>query len=604
MYEGEDYLTELNEQQKAAVEVTEGAFGVIAGAGSGKTRIILERVRNLVDVHGVPENEILAISFTNKTATELKNKLSKMGFNDIHVGTFHAICGRILAKTGSYINSRNLIKDWQIENEFKRIDPKVNTSEVLSWISYQKNYMRMPNDEFIYKETNYIEDTLRMFYHTYEEFKKKKRLCDFDDFLLECYKVLKGNPDLADYSYVCIDEHQDSNLVQNELLKLLAKKGNIFAVYDTRQSIYSFRAGNLEYAMQFQKDWNAKILHLDINYRSTRNIVNSANEFIRPYFEHFDHYQDSIPNSKEDGEITLHTYQTREDEAVKAVDHIERLIEKGEELKEISVLYRMNAHAAHIENELRAREIDYDITSSDSFFQRKEILAIMSYLRLVHNLQDNTAFINIFNLRNDPLKFFKNSVLKDIQEQSAKNGLSLYENFLDYKFDAKWHYEKKNQFEQNINRLRMQKERNIGIKRLIDNIIKLFTLKNYIYETYTNKEEIQERLKNMNILKGFVKTDNLEEFINYVYGTNLSKKAKKNSVKLMSVHSSKGLEWNSCFLVGVEEKKFPHEKAKLDEESRLWYVAVTRSKKNLYISQIGEGSQFIEEYFGERLVRS
>ncbi|MED3792360.1 ATP-dependent helicase [Niallia alba] len=590
---------QLNKQQVEAVKFKDGACGVIASAGSGKTKVLTERVKNLVDVHNIKEKDILTISFTNKTATELKNKLNKMGYHDITVSTFHGICGRILDKAGSYISPKNLIKDWHIENEFKRINQKANVPEILSYISYQKNYMRMPNDEFVHKESNYSEEELRQFYHTYENFKKKKRLCDFDDFLLECYKLLKEKPELGQWLYVSVDEHQDSNLIQNELLKLLCPSGNLFVVFDPRQAIYSFRAGNLEYAMNFEKEWNATILNLDINYRSARNIVNAANDFIRPYFSHFNHYKDAIPNSTEDGLITLHTYDTRDDEAVKVADQIEKLIEEGEKLSEIAVLYRLNAHAAHIENELRSRDIEYEINSSDSFFKKKEINAIMSYLRLINNHQDDAAFEQIWKLRQDLLKYFKNEILNNLREQSAKNGLSLYENFLDYKFDAKWHYEKKNQFEQNISRLKMQMERNIGIKSLIDNVIKLFKLQKYIYDSYIDKDEIDERLKNMNILKGFVKTENLEEFINYVYGTSTSKKAKKNSVKLMSLHSSKGLEWNNCFLVGVEEKKLPHEKSSIDEEARLWYVGVTRSKKNLHISQIGEGSIFIDEYFGD-----
>ncbi|MEM5009274.1 ATP-dependent helicase [Niallia taxi] len=591
-------MTELNEQQRKAVEFKDGACGVIAAAGSGKSRVLLERVRTLVEVHGVEQESILTVSFTNKTATELKEKLSKMGLGEVSVGTFHSICMRILAQSGSHVNARNLIKDWQVENEFKRINQKVNVQEILSFISYQKNYMRKPGDKFIYRESvNYTEEELREFYTTYENFKKKRKLCDFDDFLLECYNLLIEKPELADYKYCLIDEHQDSNLIQNKLLRLLCPKGNVFVVFDPRQSIYSFRAGNIDYAMNFKKDWNATILHLDKNYRSARNIVNAANDFIRPYFSHFEHYTDAVPNSEVDGEITLHTYEDRDDEALEVVDKIEELIADGEELKEIAVLYRMNIHAAHIENELRSRGIDYEINSTDSFFKRKEIMAIMSYLRLIHNPLDGGAFEQIFKLRNEPLKFFKNDVLNKVIEQSGKNGLTLYENFLDYKFDAKWHYEKKNQFEQNINRLRLQMERGVGIKSLIESIVKLFKLQKYIYDSYVDKEEIDERLKNMNVLKGFVKTDDIEEFINYVYGTNTSKKPKKNSVKLMSLHSSKGLEWNTTYLVGVEEDKLPHERAELTEEARLWYVGVSRAKKNLHISQIGDGSPFIEEYF-------
>lgn len=258
-----------------------------------------------------------------------------------------------------------------------------------------------------------------------------------------------------------------------------------------------------------------------------------------------------------------------------------------------------------MENELKRRDIDYEITNDAGFFKLKEIEAILSYLRLLLNPHDDQAFETVFKSRNHPLKFMKNDVLEKARQYSGLHDSSMYEAFTNMSVaDAR---DKKNirEFETSINMLRLQADKNTNVISLINNIVKSFNIDSAIRSNYSNRDEVKDRLNSIEVLKTFVNGTNLEQFITYVYSNNTKKKSKKNSVKLMSVHSSKGLEWNSVFLIGIEDEKFPHSKSDINEEARLLYVGVTRSKINLHISEIGKGesgkgNQFILEYFNNK----
>lgn len=587
----------FNPEQQQAVEAYKGAFGVVSGAGQGKTAVLMGRTDNLIKQYKIFEKDILILSFTRNTADELKKKLDKMGHKHVNVGTFHSICGRILFQEGIEITGYNLIKEWQIDNCFKAIDQKADVKEIMNFISFQKNYMRSYKDAFVSKDSEYPEDQLRVFFKAYEELKKKKKLYDFDDYLLMCLKVLQNNPGKYTYEYILVDEHQDTNLVQNLILEEWCKSGNMFTVFDPKQAIYSFRSGNVEYSMNFEKYWSgAKVINLYTNYRSTNNIVEQSNHFIRDYFKDYEHYVDAIAHSKEDGHISVHSHVTRDVEAVEVADKIEELIASGESLNEIAVLYRMNKHANFIEAELKRRDVEYDIANDSSFFKRKEIAGVIAYLRLIHNVHDDNAFEVIFKLRNMPLKFFSNKVFSEAQQYAGQYNMSLFEAFTSMSFEKPWQRKNAINFEQSINRLRMQADKGANVITLINNIAKVFQLNAFIKEKYSSNDEIEERIESINVLKSFVKGNNLEQFITYVYSNTNKKKVKKNAVRLMSIHRSKGLEFDNVFVVGVEDEQFPHQKSDLAEEARLFYVSVTRPRKNLWIHEIGKGNRFIQEY--------
>lgn len=586
----------FNPQQQAAIDFREGACAVIAGAGSGKSTVLVNRIDNLITKHCVSEECILAISFTNNASKELKNKLSNLGYNNVNTGTFHSICARLLAREGRYFEQDKLIQEWQIEKALSDSQSgKLDIDDIRGFISYQKNYLHTYKDKFEPKESNYDELELRRYFKMYEEFKKANGLHDFDDYLIECLEMLQVNPQKYTYDFILVDEHQDSNLANNLLIKALTKSGNVFCVFDYRQAIYSFRGGNPEYCMNFHKDWdNATVINLDKNYRSCSNIVQKANNFMKKYYGHYEHYSDAIPHRKEEGSIDIFRHLDRETEGKKIVDKIEAFINNFEDPNEICVLYRLNDHSTHIEHQLMKRGIDYDITSDGSFFKRKEIAGILAYLKLIINPHDDGAFLDVFKMRNYPLGFFSGKVLEDIKRHAGLNNLSYYESLLDLRYGVEWQRKNAELFGEYLTKLRLQKDKGISTVDLIANIIKVFEVTKYIEQKYNNPDDRNERLASLNTLKSFVKSESPEKFLKYVFNT--KKKAKSNCIKLMSIHASKGLEYKHVFLVGIENTKFPHERSQLIDEARLFYVGVTRSKDNLTISHIGDKNLFVEQY--------
>lgn len=587
----------FNKEQQKAVDFHKGAAGVIASAGSGKTAVLLGRIDNLIKKHGVFEHNILAVSFTNATAKELKDKLTSMGHAHVNVGTFHAICGQILRKEG--INISNMIQEWQIENCFKDIDPMVDVRDVMNFISFQKNHMRTANDDFVDKESYYDHAELRKFYKAYENLKKKLRAYDFDDYLLLCLDLVRKNKGKYTFEYILVDEHQDSNKVQNHLLEEWCQSGNIFTLSDFRQALYSFRGGDVEYSMYMDNYWkDAKTLNVHTNYRSPQNIVEKSNNFIRKYYKDYKHYTDAVADNKTDGSITTRSFSDRMQEAKYVVDEIEAQISMGVPLNEISVIYRVNAHGDYVENELKRRKIDYDIANNGSFFKRREIAGILSFLRLVMDTEDNSAFEGAFRMRTYPLMYFSNILLRNIQEYARDESVPMFEAIMSIKYPKVWQRKNAQIFRSGINRLQAMYDDGASVVTLINEIVKRYRIKTFIDDKYSSIDEREERLESIKVLKSFAEDMELEDFINYVYTNNNigKKKAKDNSVKLMSVHRSKGLEFDNVFVVGVEDEKFPDIKSNIDEEARIFYVAVTRSKKNLWISEIGHENKFMKQY--------
>ncbi|ASA22735.1 ATP-dependent helicase [Paenibacillus donghaensis] len=589
-------MIKFNPGQLLAINHHTQPAAVIAGAGSGKSTVLIERIRNLIETHFVSEQDILAISFTSNTADELKKKLKKMGYVDVNIGTFHAVCGRLLAKENIFVTFDKMIKEWQIEKLFVGSgNEKIDTKDIIGFISYQKNYLRTYTDEFMVKESNYSEIELRRYFKLYEEFKNKNGLHDFDDYMIMCLDMLKKNPNKYTYEFVLVDEHQDSNLVQNLLLKELCKSNNMFCVFDYRQALYTFRGSNPEYCMNFADEWkDSTVINLDINYRSARNIVDKANGFIKRYYGDYEHYSDAIAHNQKDGSIKIYTSANREQEGIRVANQIEKLIAEQGNPKEIAVLYRLNAHSVFVENELKKKDIEYDITNDGSFFKRKEIAGILAYMKLIINPHDDGAFLEMFKLRNQPLAYFPEKLLTEMKKFSGVNDMSMYETLINMKYSDYRQAKSAEQFEGYINRLRLQKDKNISAEHLVENIIKVFQMEEYIVDKYKNKEDREERLESLEVLKTFVKSNSPEKFIAYV--SNTKRKNKENCVKLMSIHASKGLEFDNIFVVGVEDKKFPHEKSDLIDEARLFYVGVTRARENLVVSEIGERNRFVEEY--------
>lgn len=592
----------FNKEQLEAVNCIDGACGVIAGAGSGKSTTLVERVKTMTEqsiFSGIYPEDILIVTFTDNSSKDLKSKLHKNKIEGVTVGTFHSICKRILIQEG--VDTSKQLKIYEIENELKKINDKINIDDIMSFIGYQKNYGIGVNDTFIEKESKYDEYELRDFYKTYENFKIKRNALDFDDWMLLTLDVLrdKTKQDKYSFKYILVDEHQDSNLIQNQLIDLLCPSGNIFCVFDYRQAIYTFRGGNPEYCMNFSNTYSqAKIINLNTNYRSCKNIVDNSNNFIKKYYGEYEYYKDSIANNKSNGDIKLITNYDKTEEADNIVKNIKEKLKNGVKPNEIAVLYRNNSNSFSIENELKKENIPYFISCKDgNFFNRKEINVVMCMLRLIDNPHDNIAYETVFNSRVYPFTYIKNTIRDSIKELSAKKNISMFEASELVKTDNANQARNLNAFRDIITSLILQNKKGINLEKLINNILDLIRMDDYI-ESHYEDEKLEERKESIIALKTFLRDNTLESFLKFVYGSNKSnRKSTKDDIQLMTIHASKGLEFDNVYLVGVEDGKFPSKKSPLIEEARLMYVATTRPKNNLTISQIYDDNQFVNEYF-------
>lgn len=594
---------EFNEKQLEAINFKDGACSIIAGAGSGKSTVLVNRMKKMVE-GGVKEKDLLAISFTNNSASDLKKKLEKVGLSNVTVGTFHKICGRILTLEG--INIDRQLALYEIENVFHKIDKKPLTKEIMSWIGYNKSYMCGVDDKFKLKESeHYTESELREFYKAYEKYKKNQEALDFDDWLLIANEILEKKPKKYTCKYILIDEQQDNNLIQNEIMKKLCPSGNIMVIGDFRQCLYGFRGSSPELFMDFDKQFpNAKIINLDYNYRSKKNIVDNANKFMKYFYGDYRYYSDSIANDKELGDIKIIENITKEQEANDIIDLVKKDLASGVDPKDIAILYRLNQNSFHIENALKTEGIDYHIESNNNFFNRKEINVIVCMLRLIQNKDDNLAYNEIYKARVNPFDFMSNSMLYTISDYADLHNISLLEASKEVQVEKAWQRNKLDTFIRILNNLTTQHRMGSDLRTIVNGIIHSLDIEGYITGKYEEGEEMEERLESIEALKSFIRSNTLDSFLKFVYTSSKKKKKNKDSkVQLMTVHKSKGLEFRNVYLVGIEEGKFPSKRGNLIEEARIFYVGITRPKENLIISHLGNSS-FVEIYKGNNKIKS
>ncbi|EGT3606931.1 ATP-dependent helicase [Clostridium perfringens] len=589
---------QFNEQQQKVINFKNGAACVLAAAGSGKTACIIDRVKTLVE-DGIKPERILTVTFTNNSSSNLRKKLKKEGLENVQVGTFHAVSKRILVSEG--IDTSKQLPSYEVENIFKRIDKKAKCKEIMSYISYQKVSGKDVMDIEDNSESYTVEE-LRNYYKAYEDYKNSKKAYDFTDWMLKAMEVLKSKKGkFYTVDYLLVDEQQDNDVIQNKLMDLLCPSGNIMVVGDIRQSIYGFKGGSPQLFMNFDKRYkNAAILNMDINYRSCKNIVDGANNFIKKYLGGFRYYSDAVANNKSNGEIIKISSITKEEEGERIANMIEKDIKNGIKPNEIAVLYRLNKQSFYIENELKRNGIEYHIEANNNFFERKEVKAIVCMLRLLQNPDDDSAYEYLYKLRCHPFSFMSNNLLSDIIDLAGKKDISLLDASM-YVRTAK-PYERKNldNFMDIYQSLLIQKQKEKELLTIINNIIKLFRLRQYIEEKYEG-DELDERLESLEATKSFVRNNTLESFLKFVYTSETTKKkTKSNEVQLMTIHKSKGLEFKKVYIL-VNDNDFPSRKAldsnNLDEEARIFYVGVTRAKKDLVLSSIGDNCRFIDEYF-------
>ena len=604
-----EYLDGLNEKQKEAVFYLDGPLLIVAGAGSGKTKVLTSRIAHIINNKKAYPNQILAVTFTNKAAKEMQDRVSKIlkkkatGLS--WLGTFHSICAKLLRKHAQAVglNSnftiidqddqvrliKNICKSENIDT--KKISPKYILSVIDNW----KNKGWYP-EEVVIKKKNILEKGFLSIYKIYQSKLISLNTCDFSDLILHCVKIFEKNTDIAElysrnFKFILVDEYQDTNLIQSKWLNYLAKYNkNICCVGDDDQSIYSWRGAEIKNFLEFDKIYlNTKIIRLEKNYRSTQNILSVASKLIS---NNQNRVGKNLYTNSEDGDlVSLNCYRNGKDEAIGIGDQIENL-KKKYSLNNIAILVRAIFQTREFEERFLKIGLSYRIIGGIKFYERSEIKDCIAYLRIVYQKKDDFSFERILNV---PKRSIGDTSVKLINEYAKINLLSLE--------TASRHLVENN---------KIKPKTKIGLSALLNliekwrndlNIKKIGHIKllqtildeSGYSQMLKNKKDLENenRLENIKELINAMKEyDNLESFLDHVaLATSLDQNWENQKVNLMTMHASKGLEFDVVFLPGWEEGLFPHQKSieekgqnGLEEERRLAYVGITRAKKLANIS--------------------
>ena len=608
----QEILESLNNKQYEAVTNTEGPCLVIAGAGSGKTKVLTHKIAYLIKEKDVKPWNILSITFTNKAANEMKERIVNLVGDvatDIWMGTFHSICVRILRRFIDRIGFDNsfIIFDTSdqktlVKNCLKDlgIDDKLfNDRSVLSEISNAKNEMLTPESYAARANGDFRKEKISTVYELYQKRLKENNAIDFDDIINYTIEILQDNEDIREYycdkfKYILVDEYQDTNKAQFMLVKILASKyKNITVVGDNDQGIYSFRGADISNILNFEKDFpGTKIIKLEQNYRCTGNILKAANAVIK---NNEVKYKKELWTQNEEGNLPkVYQADNEYDEASYIVEQIEHLRrEEYYKYKDFAVLYRMNTQSRAIEDILRRENIPYKIIGGLKFYERKEIKDLIAYLRLIQNHNDNLSLRRIIN---EPKRGIGKTSLDKIELISNDTGESMYEIIKRAdEFGLNRVFLNSREFVNTIEELSAKKDE-LPISELIKQVLK--------------KSGYTKALQNENTIEAENRIENLDEFLTvaiefeeeevenglreFLEGITLSSdidelEESDDYVTLMTLHSAKGLEFPVVFLVGMEEGIFPGYKSiseprELEEERRLCYVGITRAKEHLYLT--------------------
>lgn len=608
----EEILKELNDKQYEAVVNYEGPSLVIAGAGSGKTKVLTYKIAYLIQQIGVKPWNILAITFTNKAANEMKQRVEALVgevSKDMWIGTFHSICVRILRRyidrigfDSSFIIFDTSDQKTMIKNCLKdlNIDDKMFTDRSVQFeISNAKNEMLEPETYLARANGDFRKEKIASVYMMYQKRLKENNAIDFDDIINFTIKILTENPDVLEYysekfKYVLVDEYQDTNKAQFMLVSLFASRyGNITVVGDNDQGIYSFRGADISNILNFERDFpGTKIIKLEQNYRCTKSILNAANSVIK---NNEVKYDKKLWTENETGNLPkVYKSEDEYDEAryiVEQINHLKR--EEYYKYSDFAILYRMNTQSRAIEEILVREDIPYKIIGGLKFYERKEIKDIIAYLRLIYNPNDNLSLIRIIN---EPKRGIGKTSLDQVQKLAEENSKSMYEII-------------KNADQYGLNRVFANSREFIQVIEELRQLQKELDISELIKETL-NKTGYTKALELENSVEAENRIENLEEFLTvaiefeeqsvdntlaeFLESITLSSdvdnlEEEQDTVTLMTLHSAKGLEFPVVFLVGMEEGIFPGYKSigepkELEEERRLCYVGITRAKDNLYFT--------------------
>ena len=635
----------LNNEQREAVFCTEGPLLMLAGAGSGKTRSLTHRIAYLIEEKGVAPWNILAITFTNKAAQEMRERVDALvgyGSEDIWISTFHATCSRILRRHIDLLgydrnftiydasDQKSLMKE--VLKEMKIDTKQFPERSVMSEISSAKNEYKSPLDYRNEYGSNFRNQRIADIYEHYQKRLKENNALDFDDLLVKMVDLFQTNPDVLEhyqdrFQYIMVDEYQDTNTVQFLLVSLLAKKyRNLCVVGDDDQSIYKFRGANIYNILNFEKVFpDAQVIRLEQNYRSTQNILNAANGVIA---NNKGRKEKKLWTENQKGELVhFKQYDTEYDEADGVVSRINFLAMRGVQYKDMAILYRTNAQSRVLEEKLKQKNIPYAIVRGISFYDRKEIKDLMSYLKVVDSGMDDLSVKRIINV---PKRGIGQTTINRLQEFAILNQMS----FLDAVFNADEIPEvtralaKLHKFADMIEEFREYASEH-EISELLEHILDVTQYRAELEaegtdESISRLEDIEELFNDIAYYEEEEENPNLRDFLAekdmYTLNAGIDNlEDENNKVLLMTLHNAKGLEFNNVFLGGMEEGVFPGfgammsgDESEIEEERRLCYVGITRAKERLFLSaakrrmlrgqtQYNRRSRFIDEIPGQYL---
>ena len=605
-----EYLNNLNKYQREAVLHISGPLLIVAGAGSGKTKVLTSRIAHILKDKKAFPNQILSVTFTNKAAREMKNRVSKI-LDDKEIGlpwlgTFHSICVKILRR---HAKAANLNQNFTIIDQddqlrliksicnAENIDiKKISPNFILSLINKWKNFGWYPENVIIKKSEN-LEKKLLQIYKIYQAKLLGLNACDFGDLILHCVSIFERNEDINDmysknFKYILVDEYQDTNVIQSKWLRLLTKNhNNICCVGDDDQSIYSWRGAEIKNFLEFDKVYkNTKIIRLEENYRSTQNILNVAAGLIS---NNQNRLGKKLNSNQHQGElINLNCFKNGKDEAIGVSKVVENKISKKYRLNDVAILVRAIFQTREFEERFLKIGLPYRILGGVKFYERAEIKDCIAYLRLVYQSRDDLAFERIVNV---PKRSIGYSSFKIISENAKKENLSLEKSAKKLISLNKITPKTKLGLLNFLNLL--EKWRNDYLNKKVSHIKLLQTILDEAGYSLLlkNKKDLENenRLENIKeLLNAMKEFDNLESFLEHVsLATSVDNDWDGEKINLMTIHASKGLEFDTVFLPGWEEGLFPHQKSidekgqkGLEEERRLAYVGITRAKHEVYIS--------------------
>ncbi|WP_051045270.1 DNA helicase PcrA, partial [Halalkalibacterium ligniniphilum] len=610
-------LSGLNKEQREAVKHTEGPLLLMAGAGSGKTRVLTHRIAYLIREKGIAPWNVLAITFTNKASREMKDRIAQLVgpiAEDIWISTFHSMCVRILRRDIDRIGYNRNFTILDATDQLsvikqilknKNIDPKkFEPRSILGTISGAKNELKKP-DEFLGIATGPYEQTAAEVYVEYQKQLKKNQALDFDDLIMVTIDLFKKVPEVLEsyqrkFQYILVDEYQDTNRAQYMLVNMLSSRHhNICVVGDSDQSIYRWRGADITNILSFEEDYpEATVILLEQNYRSTKTILQAANKVIE---NNFNRKPKNLWTENDTGaKIGYFAADTEQSEAQFVVQKIREAVKSGKKFSDMAILYRTNAQSRVIEEMLVKSNIEYNIVGGTKFYDRKEIKDVLAYLRLVSNPDDDISLQRIINV---PKRGIGATTVDRIGAFAAEQGISMFAALQEIEqigVTARA-VTKLKEFAEQLNHW-VQMQDYLSVTELVEELLERTGYRDMLRNEKTI--EAQSRLENieefLSVTKEFEKNNEDKSLIAFLtdlaliadidkLDDNEEEGQKQDTVVLMTLHSAKGLEFPIVFLIGMEEGVFPHSRSlfeaeEMEEERRLAYVGITRAEEQLYLT--------------------